>query len=450
MSASLIDSLVPPKLVLSDGFRFEILNQQASAFRSSTRLHLWSGGIYRDIGLAFDMGLGAEEILAIVAAKHGAPETVLALHRLTRASIVRHGSGNRDPRNHGTAPEVFGDPAAPYRTLIAFERRGNTAGTHGPGYYVYGRGRNVAVARTGCLAEAAERKSIHVARPRQIARIPAAKLGQAAVLPRSLLNPGEPGFDEEPVDWTAAYSVASGRIRYVPAAYCFTNWNRGTRIVANSTGCAAGPNAAAAALNGFFELVERDALRGWWLSGKPGRPVRTQDFESAVIDDVRRYLWGRGRRLFVLDITTVPQVPAFVALSFRSDGRGGVMGASAHFDALTAITSATLEMGLALNWSDLIRYGSRSLIPEIGPEWQGGVDWTRPRNAGDYPSMSDPDSTGLARATGLMQDLGRDFLAVDLTWPGATFATVRVIVPGLRCFNPGTMYRLVEIGYRLS
>jgi len=446
------DDFIPSSPRLADDFRFEILNDHVTAFRSSTRLHLWSGGIYRDVGLALGKGLSAEQILAIVAPKHGGPEGVLALYHLTHESIVKDGSVNEGTRLDEDLPEIFGDLTAPYRTAIKFERRpGTSNGTHGPGYYVYGRGRDAATARMGCLAEAVERRSLHATGCQQIVRIGADRIGKAAVPLRSLLISGEPGFEERPVDWTVAYSLVSKSIRYVPAAFCFASWNGGTKIEANSTGCAAGPNVTTASLSGFFELVERDALRGWWLDRRPAHIVRTETFGSSLIDNVRQYLWERNRRLALLDITTIPEVPTFAALSFQNDGRGGVLGASAHFDALTAINSATLEMGMALNWAALIRFGSRSLTAEIKPELQGPVDWTQVRKAGDYTTVTDLDPTaGMAYATALMRHHGKDLLVVDLSSSGATLSIVRVIVPGLRRFNPGTMYELAQPPSRSS
>jgi|ERR1019366_380392 ribosomal protein S12 methylthiotransferase accessory factor YcaO len=452
MSTSLVDSLIPPTPGLADGFRLEILNHNTIAFRSASRLHFWSGGIYRDIGLALGKGSPSGRILATLAPKHGAPEAVLALCHLTRHSIVRQASGPEGTRSHDFSPEIFGDPDAPYRTFIAFESRpGLPASSDGPGFYVFGRGLEATTARIGCLAEAAERRSLYAIGRRHRVRLSAEELREAAVPPRSLLNAGEPGFEEQPLDWTPAYSLVSRSIRYLPAEFCFAGWGKATRIGADSTGCAAGPNPCAAALSGFFELVERDALRRWWLDGKPGRPVRTESFEASVLEDVRRYLAGRGRTLVVIDITAIPEVPAFAALSFQKDARCGVLGASAHFDPLTAMTSAILETGLALNWSSLVRYGSRSLTPEIVLRPGGPVEWSRLQDAGDYHSASVPNAAvGLARAAALMGDHGKDLLVVDLAAPGATFSTVRVTVPGLRRFNPGTIYALVESASRWS
>src|ERR1019366_6938773 len=59
---------------------------------------------------------------------------------------------------------------------------------------------------------------------------------------------------------------------------------------------------------------------------------------------------------------------------------------------LTAMTSAILETGLALNWSSLVRYGSRSLTPEIVLRPGGPVEWSRLQDAGDYHSASVPNA----------------------------------------------------------
>src|SRR5579871_5706493 len=442
MESSLIDSLVPAEPVLADDCQFEILGPEDTVFRSPERFHVWKGAIYRDLGLALLRGLKLSEILDAVGAAH----TLLALNHLTKARILQQRSRRKKSRPRATAgPSVFGDSAAPYRTSIDFLPRPSAPfGLAGPGFHVYGRGFNEAAARTGCRAEAAERASMVIDRQRCL-QIHFAQLGPAAVPPWQLLPPGDPGYDDSPGEWTPAHSLISGRVHYIPADYCFVDYDRPKRIIASSTGCASGSDRESAILHGLFELVERDSLRRWQWSMLPARPVRAETFESSFLKDVRQYLGQLGRSLVVLDITSIPEIPAFVAMSCRRDRSGGVLGVAAHFDALSAITSATLEMGMALNCCDTMRFGSRSLRAEIGPDWQRSVAWTMPKNARDYQSFAESSAVkSVTHAAKLLSDRGQEFLLIDLTAPSAAFLNVRVIVPGLYNSDPAPMYRLVE------
>src|SRR5215470_7634731 len=64
-----------------------------------------------------------------------------------------------------------------------------------------------------------------------------------------------------------SWGLTWGEVRYLPAAFCYYDYpqpDEQTYCLACSNGCAAGNTLAEAILQGFLELVERDAVALWW------------------------------------------------------------------------------------------------------------------------------------------------------------------------------------------
>jgi hypothetical protein len=113
-----------------------------------------------------------------------------------------------------------------------------------------------------------------------------------------------------------------------------------------SIGCAAGPSTDAAALHGLLELVERDAAAVWWRGGRRPRPLA---LEHPALADAAALLarlrqGGRGRRSWLLDITTDLGVPAVAAVSVGLDGAGFCCGLAARPGLAAACRAALLEL----------------------------------------------------------------------------------------------------------
>ena len=154
-----------------------------------------------------------------------------------------------------------------------------------------GKGQHPAQARTGALCEALERISgcYRGDEPRVRASLRDAPDG--AIPPNACMNfsdrqdaersrlkgvgRADPTWVPAPlgprrvIDWTPVWSLAHGRWRYLPTAYCYyghpdaADTRRYCR--ADSNGNAAGSCLEDAVLQGFLELVERDAVAVWWV-----------------------------------------------------------------------------------------------------------------------------------------------------------------------------------------
>ena len=78
---------------------------------------------------------------------------------------------------------------------------------------------------------------------------------------------------------------------------------------ADSNGCAAGNTLEEAILQGFLELVERDASRSWWYNRLRCPPVDLQRLDDAYLAGAADYYRTLGRDMWLLDISADFPIP---------------------------------------------------------------------------------------------------------------------------------------------
>ncbi len=71
----------------------------------------------------------------------------------------------------------------------------------------------------------------------------------------------------------------------------------------DSNGCAAGNTRDEAIVQGFLELVERDAYAIWWYNRVQRAEVDLGQFDDSLCADLKAQFAEAGRKLWVLDIT---------------------------------------------------------------------------------------------------------------------------------------------------
>ena len=274
------------------------------------------------------------------------------------------------------------------------------------------------------------------------------------------------------VDWTPVWSLTQRRHRYLPTSmlYSMAAEERGPAdLIADSNGCAAGNTLEEAILQGFYELVERDAFAIWWYNRLNMPAVDPCAFDDPYLLDATAVYARHGRELWMLDITSDFGIPTFVALSRRVDAASEdiIYGAGTHAVPRLAALRAVCELNQCLTW--LPRPGSRDGRPAIDDPfvlswWRtarlAGCPWLVPATEGtpgraSRPSVAESadtrDDVECCRA--LVEARGMEFLVLDQTRPDIGMPVVRVIVPGMRHFwerfAPGRLYEVpVSLGYR--
>ncbi|HXU29126.1 MAG TPA: TOMM precursor leader peptide-binding protein [Thermoanaerobaculia bacterium] len=279
----------------------------------------------------------------------------------------------------------------------------------------------------------------------------------------------EPFDEDSPIEWSPAWSLTDQAPHYLPTGFLYYGypWGNHPEITrADSNGCAAGSCREEAILQGFLELVERDAVAIWWYNRLRCPGVAVETFEVPYFDRLADHFEAHHRRLWVLDLTTDLGVPTFAAVSRRTDteAQDVIFGFGAHFDALTAVSRAITEHNQFLPYVF-------SGTPDQPAERSVMTDWylhakveeqtyllpdesVERRRPADYASHASNDlAEDVRRCVEIARSRGLQTLVVDQSRPDVELSVVKVIVPGLRHFwarfGPGRLYDVpVELGRR--
>jgi ribosomal protein S12 methylthiotransferase accessory factor len=351
-----------------------------------------------------------------------------------------------------------------------------------------GKGSTDLEARVGALCEAVERHCGSRLGDEPTVRASFHELGERAVHPsRCLLfherqyrdrqrwnaantavqRVPEPFDDAEPVEWTPVWSLSAERDRLLPTDLLYFNASAHPALRADSNGNAAGASVEDAIVQGFLELVERDAVAVWWYNRTRQAPVALDSFEDPWISGLRGRYAGIARDLWVLDVTSDLGVPAMVAVSRRTDkpAEDLMLGFGAHFDPHVAARRALTELGQFLPAAAGARAdgsGYDQVADHILRWWRTATVDNQPYLRPDASvTPRDRASYGHHPRADLREDLdhivnlavrnGLEVLVLDQTRPDVGLPVVKVIVPGLRHFwarfAPGRLYDLpVQLG----
>jgi ribosomal protein S12 methylthiotransferase accessory factor len=279
-------------------------------------------------------------------------------------------------------------------------------------------------------------------------------------------------FDEgAEVEWTPVWSLTRQEVRYLPTAYCYYRYpqpQQGQYCVPCSNGNAAGNTPEEAILQGFLELVERDAVALWWYNRVRRPAVDLDSFGEPYLHRLSEYLHRRQRDLWVLDLTGDLEIPVFAALSRRTGGLPERMlfGFGAHLDPRIALLRAVTELNQflasvlgpesgqtpeviddteTLHWLATATCANQPhLVPDAGGP---------PRMASDYPNgWADDLRDDVLACQALVERHGMEMLVLDQTRADIGLPVVKVFVPGLRHFwarfAPGRLYDVpVRLGW---
>ena len=334
-----------------------------------------------------------------------------------------------------------------------------------------GKGRTELEARVGALCEAVERYSGARHGDEPVVRGSFRALADRAVHPddcqlfharqfvdRDRWNAENLDFqhvprrfdDEEVLDWTPVWSLSRKCERLLPTDLLYFNRRGNGSVRANSNGNAAGSSLEDATVQGFLELVERDAVALWWYNRTRQPSVDLASFEDQWTDELRAQYDRIHRCFWVLDLTSDLGIPVMAAVSRRVDKpeQDVMLGFGAHFDPKVALRRALTELGQLLP-SVL---GAEPDGTGYGPAHPHLQQWWRTATTDNQPYLR-PDSGQPARAMAdyeytPTQDLwddvehildltarrGLEVLVLDQTRADVGMPVVKVVVPGLRHF----------------
>ena len=279
----------------------------------------------------------------------------------------------------------------------------------------------------------------------------------------------DPTFEME---WTPVWSLTAQRHRYLPTSMLYFAAPLENGIVhcpPDSNGCASGNTLEEAILQGFYELVERDAFACWWYNRLSMPELDLDSFDDPYLSAARDRYRAWRRDMWVLDVTNDLGIPVFVAVSRRVDKEAEdiIFSAGAHTDPRIAALRAVCELNQY--FSAVLRVGIDGGDyayddPECRWWWKNGriADHAYLMPAADapkrrresYPSAPAADVRDeVERCRALVEGKGMEFLVLDQTRPDIGMPVARTIVPGLRHFwsrfAPGRLYDVpVRMGWR--
>jgi ribosomal protein S12 methylthiotransferase accessory factor len=263
------------------------------------------------------------------------------------------------------------------------------------------------------------------------------------------------------IEWSPVWSLRDERFKYLPTSVLYFFYGGPAAFHADSNGCAAGNTREEAIVQGFLELVERDAYAIWWYNRLRRAEVDLSQFNDSYVRDLHTQLAEADRKLWVLDVTSDLGIPTYVAIShWMQNGKENIeFGSGAHFDPRVAMLRTLTELNQFLSiglmgggtgekssldgFTPLRLRDHPFLTPSGHPTVQAGCS----ANVGPINNTRDQvlACVNIARRAGL------DFLVLDQTRPDVEVPVVRVIVPGLRHFYrrfaPGRLYDVpVKLG----
>jgi ribosomal protein S12 methylthiotransferase accessory factor len=282
----------------------------------------------------------------------------------------------------------------------------------------------------------------------------------------------EPLDENTPIDWTPLWSLTAQRHKHLPTqlVYYRAQASEGDDTfyaMGCSNGNAAGNTLEEAILQGFLELVERDAVALWWYNRLPKPGVAVETFgEPYLLELAEHYRKHYQRVTWALDLTSDLGIPVFAAVSKMVDGKEErlLFGLGCHLDARIALQRAFAEMNQMLGMAHAGEGGELSL------EDSETLEWLRHATVANQPYMAaDPDQPlerfsdyPMQHSGEFLQDIkhcrsiieaqGMEMLVLDQTRADVGMPVVKVVVPGLRHFwaryAPGRLYDVpVKMGW---
>jgi oxazoline/thiazoline synthase len=475
-------------------------------------------GPFQVVANAIGSGKSTEEIFGILAGEQSSEETAAALKWLFSFELLSVTVPPREPAHFELtwACDFFGDITARLIALVeavvcdlqemnvlsncpvycvagwyplAVLPKGTDASVQSTSVFLdvaSGRGRTRAEATLSCLAEAAERYGCQWFGDEKLIVSSVQEVGSAGVAPHVLLqysntqyecrnemNQGLPATQlipvklrvDQPIAWVMPDSKLSTAQKLIPARYgimAFQDDDEPEYCVADSSGCSVGQTLEDAAVRGFFELVERDAVALWWYNCARRPPVPESDLVDPLVQDVLVWASKRGRSLHFLDLTTDFGIAVVAAISCSEARDQLAFGFAAASSLAAAARSAAGELVQFEINSAFVAAAQAKSAEGATPKAWSLLNWSQSALIEQHPHLQ-PDSFlphlevtssawNVEQCHAICRSMDLDFLVLNLTRPDIAIPTTRTVVPGLRShwprFSEGRLYDVpVSLGW---
>lgn len=278
-------------------------------------------------------------------------------------------------------------------------------------------------------------------------------------------------FDEtREIDWTPVWSLTHQVFKYLPTAYCYYGYTLPEDHCfcwSDTNGSSAGNTLEEAILQGFMELVERDAVALWWYNRVQRPAVDLESFDDPYLNTLKAYYTTLHRDFWVIDITSDLDIPTFAAISRRTNKptEDILFGFGAHFDPKIALSRAATELNQMVFLSNAANpEGKATFSRQDMQTWCETATLENrpylvldasaaPKVYTDYPQLWSNDlRQDVLTCVEIAAKHGLETLVLDQTRPDIGMSVVKVIVPGLRHFwarfAPGRLYDVpVKMGW---
>lgn len=263
----------------------------------------------------------------------------------------------------------------------------------------------------------------------------------------------DPLAEEKKIEWTPVYSLRNNEFKYLPTSYCYYSYSKDRKDFyswADSNGNASGNSIEEAILQGFFELIERDSVCLWWYNRVKRPVVDLESFDEPYFKTIKDYYKTLHRDIWVIDITSDFGIPAFAAITRRTDKvvEDILLGFGCHFDAKIAIMRALTEVNQFMpavmnitNENTEYTFDDRDVLHW----WKTATLENQPYLAPDknMPLKKQKDYT-YEYSDDLLEDVqfiidlvhskGHEIFVLNQTRPDINMPVVKVIIPGIRHF----------------
>lgn len=349
-----------------------------------------------------------------------------------------------------------------------------------------GKGITPAQAKASGLAEAIERYSAEI--QETDLKIPGSfrEMGADAIHPNDVMHFSDRQYRErdswnatkasrhhvpEPLDpdarinWTPLWSLTHQRHKLLPTQFLYFHRMRSEGYsVSDSNGCASGNTLEEAILQGFLELIERDAAAMWWYNRLRCPAIDLSSFGDGWLSNLAARYDEWGRDVVAIDLTNDLGIPVVAGVSHVRNGdptESLIFGFGCHLDIRIAVKRAMTEMSqllvTALAFEGEVGQfrGAIKGDDEIGQWLNSATLSSNPylvpdataalRTRDDFPSRRlDDIAACIDICRRAVEDKGMEVLVLDQTRADTGMPCVKVVVPGLRHifarFGPGRLY----------